>query len=130
MTCQVCHGAEARFERGRGPTRTRLCAACLTRSGLQHLDGWRLLPDPDAGPGPRCPSCHLGWSDFAKRGRYGCPECRAAFAARLGPLLSGAADQAPPAERWPLEADLSLALLLEDYELAARLRDRLENQEP
>lgn len=128
MICQVCHEREARFERGRGPNRIRLCLRCLTRSGLQHLDGWKLAREE--GSAPRCPSCQLGWNDFARRARYGCPACRAAFAPRLEAWLAAGERAERTAESWPLEVDLSLALLLEDYELAARLRDRLENKEP
>jgi protein-arginine kinase activator protein McsA len=130
MICQVCHEGEARFERGRGSHRIQLCLHCFTRSGLQHLDDWRLRPVSGRGEsgGPRCPGCGLDGHGFSLRGRFGCPDCRDTFASCLGPLL------VPPARRhaaeaWPLEVDLSLALLLEDYELAARLRDRLEDKE-
>lgn len=127
MICQICHETEARFERGRGSDRIRLCLNCLTRSGLQHLDGWRLAQEE--GSGPRCPTCRLGWNDFARRGRYGCPDCRAAFAERFEAFLHAGERALAAASDWPLEVDLSLALLLEDYELAARLRDQLENKE-
>lgn len=108
-----------------------LCTHCLSRTGMHLLGGWRLLPVGEM-PAP-CPQCGLGWGDFARSGRYGCPHCAAAFAPTF--RQASAVDEAPLQRELaaPLlppvgeELDLSLALLLEDYELAARIRDSLED---
>jgi hypothetical protein len=129
MICQVCNEGSAAFERGSGAHVLRLCYPCLSRSGMHLLGGWRLLPVGEP-PAP-CPDCGQTWEAFARHGRYGCPSCAASFAPALDRLL-GAPDAPGPARRDgeapPEETDLSLALLLEDYELAARIRDRLEEE--
>ena len=139
MICQVCNERSASFERGAGSHSLRICYDCLARSGMHLLGGWRLLPVGQP-PAP-CPDCGLSWEAFARSGRSGCPSC----ASRFTPALWRALRQPPlprdepelrapapaPAGVLPEEADLSMALLLEDYELAARIRDRLgeENAE-
>jgi protein-arginine kinase activator protein McsA len=99
---------------------------------MHLLGGWRLLPVGQ--PPAACPECGQSWEAFAREGRAGCPACAARFAPALKRLLERAAQAhtpstpppAAPADRAPEEAELSLALLLEDYELAARIRDRLD----
>gem|GEM_PF-2477614 len=133
MICQVCHEHSAAFERGEGAHRLRMCYHCLSRTGLHLLGGWRLLPVGES-PAP-CPSCGQSWADFARSGRYGCPSCASSFSSAFtmatGPALSPAnrATGNAPVEAAPSlgeELDLNLALLLEDYELAARIRDTLQ----
>jgi protein-arginine kinase activator protein McsA len=132
MICQVCNESSAAFERDGGAHRLRICYTCLARSGMHLLGGWRLLPVGQ--PPAACPECGQSWEAFAREGRAGCPACAARFAPALKRLLERAAQAhtpstpppAAPADRAPEEAELSLALLLEDYELAARIRDRLD----
>ena len=127
MICQGCNQNPAVAERGIGPHRLHVCIQCLARPGLHHLTHWRLtLPSPDT---RRCPTCYLGWDEFARTLRYGCPDCRTAFEPALASLLSALHDS--PGERHTgsrevQEIELSLALLIEDYELAARLRDEMD----
>jgi len=138
MICQVCHERSAAFERGAGAHALRICYTCLSRSGVHLLGGWRLLPVGELPP--PCPECRLSWEAFARSGRYGCPACVDRFAPVLARLLATGGDPAPDSEGRtlpeaarealapPEEAELSLALLLEDYELAARIRDRQDRR--
>jgi protein-arginine kinase activator protein McsA len=87
---------------------------------------------------PACPDCGQSWEAFARTGRYGCPGCASRFEPALRRLLDAPLESATESPRpgnpvpararealaAPEEAELSLALLLEDYELAARIRDR------
>lgn len=134
MICQVCNERSAAFERGAGSHALRICYSCLSRSGMHLLGGWRLLPVGQLPP--PCAECGQSWESFARSGRYGCPGCAARFAPALRLLLDASPESEPPeagnpvprrareALAAPEEAELSLALLLEDYELAARIRDR------
>jgi protein-arginine kinase activator protein McsA len=132
MICQVCNERSAAFERGAGTHALRICYSCLSRTGMHLLGGWRLIPVGDAPP--PCPDCGQTWEAFARSGRYGCPGCATRFHPALrrlleapvvapGPVLA-VPGHARQALADPAEAELSLALLLEDYELAARIRDR------
>ncbi len=132
MICQVCHEHSAAFERGEGAHRLRLCTHCLSRTGLHLLGGWRLLP---VGEHPAsCAHCGQSWADFTRSGRYGCPHCATTFSQAFheatnlaGPVCLVEPTGRTQTDGLPVllgeELDLSLALLLEDYELAARIRD-------
>jgi len=100
----------------------------------------------------QCPACGLTYDDFRKIGRLGCSECYTAFAKFLGPLLKrihGAsihAGKLPPQFSKPvilkaqktkdaepgvaeLKAMLQQAIEKEEFEEAARLRDRIKELE-
>ena len=111
----------------------------------------RPAPDPGTGelsPDPddilSCPACSWTWRRFRETGRLGCGECYAAFAAPLRGVLVkmhgsgehlGKSYQAPPAAAGGDEAPAALrrwlkeAVAGEDFEEAARLRDRLRRGE-
>lgn len=86
-----------------------------------------------------CPLCGMKFMEFRIGGRLGCPNDYQAFARGLLPLLRrshdgvtrhvGKAPRRPPtpeaAEHLRLRAQLRDAVAREDYEEAARLRDRL-----
>jgi protein arginine kinase activator len=89
-----------------------------------------------------CPRCGLAAAEFRKRGRAGCADCYEAFGADLRRILAQMAPRprhagklprelAMPAEdaadREELAAELRAAVEGEDYERAARLRDRIRN---
>jgi protein arginine kinase activator len=91
-----------------------------------------------------CPRCGMKASEFRKQGKLGCPECFVAFekdvksivsqmAARprhSGKLpLSLASEHASSAEAENMREELKEAIEREDYELAARLRDKLRESE-
>ena len=88
----------------------------------------------------RCPNCGYDYSSFKKVGRLGCPECYRAFEAQLMPLLrqihgstrhQGKTPQALGEkalirkELGTLKEELARAIEKEQYEKAAKLRDRI-----
>lgn len=93
----------------------------------------------------RCPACGLKYSQFKETGRLGCPECYKSFEPQLTQLLtrihgcalhSGKKYQpspAPgPASPLLIEAarkELKAAVEREDFETAARLRDKIKEYE-
>ncbi|OHD73960.1 MAG: hypothetical protein A2177_14840 [Spirochaetes bacterium RBG_13_68_11] len=102
--------------------------------GTQAQDG---VPSPAA-----CPRCGLGTAEFRKRGRAGCADCYEAFDADLRRILSQMAPRPHHAGKLPRElagpvtdgagreelaAELRAAVEGEDYERAARLRDRIRD---
>ncbi len=94
-----------------------------------------------AAPDRACPVCHLRQADFRKSGRLGCPDCYTAFAAELAPLLRQMHRRdhhvgrtpahvpggvSPAEEAASVQDALDLAVAAENFEDAARLRDRLQ----
>ena len=98
----------------------------------------KIKPKVVVGPGAgRCPRCGLTPGEFRRLSRFGCAHCYEAFGRALEPLfkrIHGAtrhrgrlpggreADFSDPSE---LRRQLSEAIRSEDFEAAARLRDRL-----
>ncbi len=97
-------------------------------------------------PAGQCPACGCAVADFRRTGRLGCPECYRAFATILGPMLvkvHGAGRHlgkpAAPARSGAALLDgrrcqalrrrLDEAVEREEFELAARLRDKLRELE-
>lgn len=98
---------------------------------------------PEA-PAPACPTCGMTLAEFKQRGRFGCANDYEVFAAHIDPLLERIHDVTPPQHkgRMPrgqadtratdkarelaaLKDQLENAVLAEDYERAATLRDRI-----
>jgi len=94
------------------------------------------------GPDLTCPSCGLTFSEFSHQGRFGCGDCYEAFRDRLQgllrkihgsslhrgklpPLLSEEGNVIKEQER--LQDELQRAILDEDFERAADLRDKLKS---
>lgn len=89
----------------------------------------------------RCPDCGIGFMEFRTGGRLGCPNDYALFQAGLLPLVRrthGASRHvgkrparisAAAAARLRLRSELREAVAREDYEAAARLRDRLREKD-
>ncbi len=92
-----------------------------------------------------CPECGMAYSEFRQRGLLGCPACYAAFEKALLPLIRRAHENAtqhvgkvPPDvdrtarrqyELIDMRRQLRNAVQAEDYEQAARLRDRIKELE-
>ncbi len=95
-----------------------------------------------------CANCGMTYADFKKHGRLGCSECYSHFRGKLTSLLkkihgannhSGKAPKvlaAPVESAQPVSSDadalkkqLQQAVLCEDYERAAELRDRIRAME-
>ena len=105
------------------------------------MKGGGLLQRGEADAVPAfCPRCGLSYTEFKAKGRLGCPGCYDAFAPVLEPLLEKVHGKSEHRGRAPkrlesvlasrrrvaeLEAELQAAVQKEDYEGAARLRDRI-----
>jgi protein arginine kinase activator len=98
-----------------------------------------------------CPNCGLSYEDFKKFGRLGCSECFKAFQEHLSLLLKkihganrhvgkvptgGTATspaavevQSEPGGLQQLKEQLQQAILTEDFERAAQLRDKIREKE-
>jgi Uncharacterized protein with conserved CXXC pairs len=91
-----------------------------------------------------CPRCGLKASEFRKQGKLGCPECFKAFEKDVKAIVSQMAarprhtgkvpqtlaiEQSAGAMGEGLRDELRDAVEREEYELAARLRDRLRELE-
>ena len=99
-----------------------------------------ILGQPAPAPGAAaltCPACGLKYSVFRADGRLGCPADYDAFRVPLVPLLERIHRAARHAGKTPggrrpgagLRARLAAAVAAEDYEEAARLRDRLRRED-
>ena len=150
--CEICEQVEAcvevkHFENGE-LRELSLCAACAQAHGLNlppnladlllesTLQEVAAVPaEADAGGGEqRCPACGLDVLAFRKSGRLGCSQCYQALGDVLEPLLLGMHRSLTYRGTLPvgavedprtLQAALREAVLQEDYETAARLRDRI-----
>ncbi len=134
-----------------------ICEQCAEEKGLVKeedseisisnlLSG--LIDSKDAAAGEEavesCPRCGMKLSDFRKRGKFGCQECFQAFGRDVRSILSQMAGRAnhtgklpdvqegggaKAADRQALAAELRDAIDREDYETAARLRDRMREMD-
>jgi len=93
----------------------------------------------------RCSECGMTFDEFRKKGVLGCPQCYESFESSLGPLIertqSGATHHVGKApkraghsidrqlERRRLIKELDDAVNAEQYERAAKIRDRLNTLE-
>jgi protein arginine kinase activator len=93
---------------------------------------------------PRCPVCGMTYKDFARVGRLGCSKCYEVFGERLRPLLrrihglDSHVGKVPSAmgevtqirrQLEQLRRQLTEAVSTEEYEKAAKLRDRIKQFE-
>lgn len=92
-----------------------------------------------------CPGCGLTFSGFRQSGRVGCPQCYSAFEGELAPLIERAQNggthhsgKTPRRSGVSLDRQLLIqrlvreldhAVAAEQYERAAKLRDRLTSME-
>ena len=92
----------------------------------------------------QCPRCHMVYSAFKESGRLGCSECYMTFRTQLRPLLRrihgstkhvgkvpirDSARVALRREIQKLHEDMQKAIEHEEFETAARLRDRIRTME-
>ncbi|HLF18237.1 MAG TPA: UvrB/UvrC motif-containing protein [Candidatus Omnitrophota bacterium] len=93
----------------------------------------------------KCPNCGLTYDDFRKFGRLGCSQCYEAFKAHLSTLLKKihgsnqhvgkTPSKMPTAEKKKIEdlqelkKQMVQAIQMEDFEKAARLRDKIRELE-
>lgn len=108
-----------------------------------------LVPKEDAKSVPVCPDCGMTLAEFKSRGRFGCARDYEVFANHLETLLERVHDTTPPRHKGrrpqsavgsgdlvhrrleisTLRDQLQGAVTDENYELAARLRDRINQLE-
>jgi protein arginine kinase activator len=96
------------------------------------------------GRGPVCPRCGMTFEDFKAEGKLGCAQCYAAFRPQLdgvlksihgsGEHLGKISQKAPPEltlkrELGELRRRLKEAVENEEFETAAKLRDRIRDRE-
>ncbi len=89
---------------------------------------------------PACPRCGMKFSQYKRSGKLGCPACYEAFREQLRPMLLKIHGRVQHAGRRPLcteaaqrsrtrqeelSREMALAVSLEDFETAARLRDQI-----
>jgi len=133
-----------------------LCEDCAQEKGAQMEQHFNLadllagLVDLDApsaaaeGAGAKCPSCGMTYNDFRKLGKFGCGNCYEAFKKNLAPLLRRIHGSTQHLGKVParaekagklrdelaeLRAKLEKAIKLEQFEEAAKLRDKMRTLE-
>ena len=99
-----------------------------------------LAEEPQVEQGAVCASCGMSLGRFTKTGRLGCPACYVAFREQLQPMLEQIHGRVQHAGRMPLATEdaqrdrsrreqlsrqLEQAIVQEDFETAAALRDQL-----
>ncbi len=136
--------------------KVNLCEACSKERGvtdptafaladfLQGLGGGAEEMVGGAQAQQKCGNCGLTQMEFKKTGRLGCSECYEVFAESIGPMLSGMHKGISHTGKVPerlmqrlelertvreLHEGLRAAVASEDYEEAARLRDRIKRLE-
>jgi protein arginine kinase activator len=151
MECQLCQQREATVHIKQvqdGDVREmHVCAECAAQHGLEDVSpmdltdflfGVNASRDEASSPadGKRCPTCGFTGKEFKKRSRLGCARCYEAFAEDVDPMLTSMhrGDQhvgkVPAAERkgfelMRLEQEMATAVQVQDFETAARCRDRI-----
>jgi protein arginine kinase activator len=134
-------------------TELHLCEECARKKGAQmeqHFEladllagladfGSKLTSKEEAAM--KCPNCGMSFADFKKTGRLGCSECYTAFKKNLLPLLKrihgstqhvGKSPVKAPkqvkkmSELQELKTKLEQAVKLEQFEEAAKLRDKIK----
>ena len=155
MICNECGKREASVHLVRSVnghiTEQHLCSQCAAKHSAQPAMGWLSPGDffksfmDMAHPGMLhtglCKTCGTRLEDFREDGLLGCPDCYDAFYDQVIPVLRsthgstqhvGDAPKAPqkeeksaadPAEE--LRRQMAKAIAAEDFEQAAKLRDRI-----
>jgi len=116
--------------------------AALLQSLLANFAGQTQMPQTQTEAS--CPSCGFRFSEFRETGRLGCPSCYAHFHGELEPMLRRLHGTTEHRGKLPrrrggaferdrslqtLRRDLQQAVAREEYEEAARLRDRIKELE-
>lgn len=158
MQCQICGKKQATVHLtqmlNNEVRKMHLCEQCAEASGIdvnapESMTNFLLgLGAPKNAPsetaGRTCPQCRLRFSDFKKTSRLGCPNCYVTFAEELEPLLHGMQKGERHVGKKPvhyagavnvllssasLKKALEEAVVSENYEEAARIRDQIREAE-
>ena len=159
MFCDVCKENQATIRLisvvDGQKTERHLCTSCVTKQKLllrtegvqnilsafiQNNAGKRTSKTADL----RCGGCGMRFADMTHLGKVGCAQCYQDFAGQLKPLLLRMHGNVRHTGRIPKNADVSMkrqrrieqirremdmAVVLEDFELAAELRDEIKELE-
>ena len=159
MLCDVCKENQATIrlitDVNGQRTERHLCPSCVSKQKLlfrtegisnilsaflQSNTGKRMQKAADL----RCAGCGMRFADVTRLGKVGCAQCYQAFAGQLKPLLSRMHGNAQHIGRIPNNANITMktqrrieqirremdmAVVLEDFELAAELRDEIRELE-
>lgn len=129
-----------------------LCDECASKLGVDNsfknigMGLGSMLPELFSHGGDiaelRCPVCGTLYSAISKNGMVGCDQCYHAFAQRLDPVIKrmhGSRKHAgkvpasfaaePESQLDTLKKQLKQAVEKEDFELAAKLRDKIKSME-
>lgn len=155
MLCQMCKKKPATIHLteivNNQKKEVHLCEACAEKQGVVKTQmsiadflaglasGGKAKAKQDL-PDLQCPSCGMTLSEFQSGGRFGCADDYAAFRERIMPLIEKIHDATQHVGKMPartdrevarekslrqLQAELKRAVELEEYEEAARIRDRI-----
>ena len=138
-------------------TKLNLCEACARAKGAEMEEHFGLsdllagLSDIGTSAQPhtedmaKCGECGLTYKDFRKAGRFGCGNCYEAFKAQIAPLLkrihgadrhvgkvpviTGGKTVRDTRTLQELKVNMEKAISMEEFEEAAKLRDRIRELE-
>jgi protein arginine kinase activator len=155
MKCEICKQNEAtvHFKQvSNGAVKEMyVCKECAAENGFDVQSPMALtdflfgvgMPQPvdSEGDDKACPSCRLKRSEYRKNSRLGCEWCYETFVDELSPLITAMhkgsrhVGKVPAAERVSaeiaaLQQAMQRAVAAEDFEEAARLRDRIKDLMP
>ena len=134
-------------------TELHLCEEHAAEAGIQmpgaapikELLGHLAGAVPSRPRGPACPECGHGFADFKTSGLLGCAACYEAFGTTITPVVERAhgatqhVGRTPPRDTGAQERaavvqgllkELEQCVAAEQYERAARLRDRIRELRP
>lgn len=154
MTCDICHKNPATVHLteivNEKVIELHICQKCSKaktdelKSQLSlsdFLTGMVDTPDAKKPSTAACPLCAMSFSDFREKGRLGCSTCYETFKDQLMPLFRKIHGSTQHTGKIPssvgdtlmkqrqkeeLENRLARAVKLEEYEEAARIRDKLK----
>lgn len=137
-------------------SKLNLCEDCAREKGAEmeeHFGLSELLAgltdmgtsvEPETAISIKCPNCGLTYQNFRKLGRLGCSECYEAFKKELSPLLKRIHGSDRHVGKVPLKGgktiketrtlqdlkmQLEKAIQMEEFEEAAKLRDKIKDLE-
>ena len=144
MDCQKCGRKPATVFMttvvGEELKRTDLCADCARETGAVHPSGFlsaenlMVSPAHAEGAAQKCPACGYPADSLHKTGRLGCAVCYEKFSATLVEALQESQKAMVHVGKRPgrknarpedLEAELRQLVRSEQYEEAAKVRDRI-----
>jgi len=137
-------------------TKLHLCEDCAKEKGAEMEEHFGLSDllagladlgatvEPEVMGTAKCPSCGFTYQDFKKAGRLGCGDCYESFKKQLDPLLKRIHGSNRHVGKVPLTAgktvketktlqelkmQLDRAIQAEEFEQAAKLRDKIKEME-